>query len=156
MNLSFFSLYSDYSYPFTLTIVGEPPEAEFQGTIFKLRKRNKISSLLVYVLYKRRNQAFLRRSRAKTGKKWTKKCDARAKLLFCLLIYCFFLRSRCRPRRWILKSLMMRPSARGLRFILVSSSMVKIVRNIETCAIYLVYSSTFWVCGWNPMVWPFK
>ena len=51
---------------------------------------------------------------------------------------------------------MMRLSALGLRFILVSSCMVKIVRNIETCAIYLVYSSTFWVCGWNPMVWPFK
>ena len=22
--------------------------------------------------------------------------------------------------------------------------------------IYLVCSSNFWVCGWNPMVWPFK
>ena len=28
-----------------------PPKAEFQGTIFKLRERNKISSLLVYVLF---------------------------------------------------------------------------------------------------------
>ena len=27
-----------------------PPEAEFHGTIAKLRKRNKISSLLVYAL----------------------------------------------------------------------------------------------------------
>ena len=27
------------------------PKAEFQGTIFKLRERNKISSLLVYVLF---------------------------------------------------------------------------------------------------------
>ena len=27
-----------------------PPEAEFQGTIAKLRKKNKISSLLVYAL----------------------------------------------------------------------------------------------------------
>ena len=62
-----------------------PPKAEFQGTIFKLRKRNKISSLLVYVLHKTRNQALSRRSRAKTGKKCTKKCDVRAKLLFCLL-----------------------------------------------------------------------
>ena len=60
-----------------------PPEAEFQGTIAKLKKRNKISSLLVYVLHKTRNQAFSRRSRAKTGKKCTKKCDARAELWFC-------------------------------------------------------------------------
>ena len=58
-------------------------------TIFKLRKRNVISSLLVYVPLKTRNYAFSPRSRAKTGKKpgkkRTKKLDARAKLLFCLL-----------------------------------------------------------------------
>ena len=30
-----------------------PPEAKFQMTISKLRKRSKISSLLVYVLHKR-------------------------------------------------------------------------------------------------------
>ena len=35
-----------------------------------------------------------------------KKCDARAQLLFCLLNLLFLWRSRCRPRRWILKSLM--------------------------------------------------
>ena len=67
-----------------------PPEAEFQGTKFKLRKRNKISPLLVCVLHKTRNQAFSRRSRAKTGKKCTKKRDARAKLLFCSLNQLFF------------------------------------------------------------------
>ena len=52
-----FSLYSDYSYPITLSNAREanPPEAEFQGTISKLRKRNKILSLLVYVLHKTRN-----------------------------------------------------------------------------------------------------
>ena len=50
-----------------------PPEAEFQVTIFKLRK------------------AFSRRSRAKTGKKCTKKRDVRAKLLFCLLKLLLFL-----------------------------------------------------------------
>ena len=64
-------------------------------------------SLLIYVLHKTRNLAFSRRSRAKTGKKCTKKCDARTKLLLCLLNLLFFLRSRCRPRRWILKSLLM-------------------------------------------------
>ena len=62
-----------------------PPEAEFQGTIAKLKQRNKISSLLVYVLHKPQNLAFSRRSHAKTGKKCTKKRDARAKLLFCSL-----------------------------------------------------------------------
>ena len=34
-----------------------------------------------------------------------KKCDAGAKLLFCLLNLLFFRRYRCRLRRWILKSL---------------------------------------------------
>ena len=63
-----------------------PPEAEFQVTIFKLGKRNKISSLLVYVLYKTRNKAFPRRSRVKTVKKCTKKCDARACEVVVLLI----------------------------------------------------------------------
>ena len=47
-------------------------------------ERNKISSLLVYVLHKTRNLAFSCRSPAKTAKKCTKKCAARAKLLFYL------------------------------------------------------------------------
>ena len=42
----------------------------------------------------------------KQGKKCTKKCDALAKLLFCLLNPLSFLRSRCLPRHWILKSLL--------------------------------------------------
>ena len=72
-------------------------------TIFKLGKRNKISSLLVYVLYKTRNKAFLRRGHAKMGKKCTKKRDARAKLLFCLLNLLIFGPSQCSPPRWILR-----------------------------------------------------
>ena len=32
-----------------------PPEVEFQGTMYKFRKRKKIPSLLVYVLHKTRN-----------------------------------------------------------------------------------------------------
>ena len=59
--------------------------------------------MLVHVLHKTQNYAFSRRSRAKTGKKCTKKCDARAKLLFCLFNLLFFWRSRCRSRRWILQ-----------------------------------------------------
>ena len=45
---------SDYSYPLTLSNLANPPEGDFQVTIFKLRKRNKISSLLAYVLHKTR------------------------------------------------------------------------------------------------------
>ena len=50
-----------------------PPGMEFLETISKFRKRNKISPLLVYVLHKTPNQAFSRRSRAKTGKEMYKK-----------------------------------------------------------------------------------
>ena len=102
MNLRSFSFYSDYSYPLTLSNVGEPSWS-WIVTISKLRKRNKISSLLVYVFHKTQNLTFSRRSRAKTGKKCTKKRDARVKLLFCLLNLLFFWR---RPRLRILKSLM--------------------------------------------------
>ena len=49
-----------------------PPEAEYQETISKLSERSKISSLLVYVLHKTRNQTFSR-SREKTETKCTKK-----------------------------------------------------------------------------------
>ena len=80
-------------------------KAEFQATIFKFRKRNKISSLLVYVLLKTRNWAFSRRSRAKTGKKCTKKAWCTCKVVVLLINLLFFWRSRWRPLRWILKSL---------------------------------------------------
>ena len=55
--------------------------------------------MLVYVPHKMRNYAFLLRSRAK--QKYTNKCDARAKLFFCLLNLLFFPRSRCPPYRRI-------------------------------------------------------
>ena len=71
----------------------------------KLKQRNKISSLLVYVLHKPQNLAFSCRRHAKTGKKCTKKRDARAKLLFCSLNQLFILHSRCCLRQWILNSL---------------------------------------------------
>ena len=67
-----------------------PPEVEFLGTISKCRKRNRISSLLVYVLHKTRKKAFSRRGRAKTGKEMYKKRDAPADLLFCSLNIPFF------------------------------------------------------------------
>ena len=69
-----------------------PPEFELKGTIFKLGKRNKILSLLVQVLRKTRNKFFSRPSRAKTAKKYTKRRDALAKLLFRLLNLLIFQR----------------------------------------------------------------
>ena len=44
----------------------------------------------------------------KRAKECTKKRDARANLLFCFWNLLFFWRSRCRLRRWILKSLFWR------------------------------------------------
>ena len=49
-----------------------------------------------------------RRSRAVTAKKCTKKRGTRAELLFCLFNLLLFWRSRCRRRRGILKSLLLR------------------------------------------------
>ena len=63
----------------------DPTGVEFLGTISKFKKKNKILSLPISVLLKTRNWAFSRSSRAKTAKKCTKKCTARAKLLCCLL-----------------------------------------------------------------------
>ena len=85
MNLRSFSLYRNHSYPLTLSNVGEPPGVEFLGTISKYRKRNKISSLLVYVLRKTRNEARSRRSRAKKGKEMYKKAWCACKVVVLLI-----------------------------------------------------------------------
>ena len=55
----------------------------------------------------------------KREQKCTKKRDARAKL--CFAYKTFFLRSRCRPRRWIFKSLL---SQLNSRLLLVKLSVV--------------------------------
>ena len=69
-----------------------PPEAEYQGTISKLSERSKISSLLVYVLHKTRNQTFSG-SREKTGKKCTKKflCTCQVVVLLIKPIFFFYI-----------------------------------------------------------------
>ena len=56
VNLSSYSLYLIVIIPTHLLcqMLANPPEGDFQVTIFKLRKRNKISSLLAYVLHKTR------------------------------------------------------------------------------------------------------
>ena len=59
--------------------------AGFLETAPKFRKRKKNSSSCVYVLHKTSHQEISRPSRAVTVKKCTKKCNARAELLFWLL-----------------------------------------------------------------------
>ena len=68
--------------------------AEFLSTISTFIKRKKILWLLVYVLHKTWDLAFSRGSRAVTAKKYTRKRDARAKLLFCHVKLLLFLLSR--------------------------------------------------------------
>ena len=74
-------------------------------TISKLRKRNKISSLLVYVLHKREIRHFhfvvVQKREKKCRKVWYT-----SEVVVCLLNLLFFWPSRCRPRRWILSSLL--------------------------------------------------
>ena len=91
VNVRSFSRYRDYSY-LLCQMYANPSEFELQGTIFKLRKRNKILSLLVQVLRKTRNKLFSRPSRAKTAKKYTKRRHVLAKLLFRLLNLLIFQR----------------------------------------------------------------
>ena len=57
---------------------------EFLETAAKFRKRNKDSSSCVYVLHKTCHQEISRPSRAVTAKKYNKKGNARAELLFWL------------------------------------------------------------------------
>ena len=61
------------------------PRVEFLETAPKFRKRKKNSSSCVFVLHKTSHQEISRPSRAVTEKKCTKKCNARAELLFWLV-----------------------------------------------------------------------
>ena len=65
------------------------PGVEFLETAPKFSKRKKNSSSCVYVLHKTSHQEISRPSRAVTAKKCTKKCNARAELLFWLLSLLF-------------------------------------------------------------------
>ena len=50
VNSHSFNFYRDYSKSLTLSNVGEPPKVEFLRTISTFRKREEISSSLVYFL----------------------------------------------------------------------------------------------------------
>jgi len=72
-------------------------EAKFLTTVFKFRKREKMSLSLVYVLPKTWYEAFLRCNRTVMERKCTKKA--------CRVAAIVFWRSRCRRRRGILNFL---------------------------------------------------
>ena len=63
---------------------------EFLETAVKFRKRKKNLPSCVYVLHKTPHQDISRASRAVAAKKCTKKCNARAELLFWLISLSFF------------------------------------------------------------------
>ena len=93
MNLRSFSLYRNYSYPLILSNVGEPSWSWIPGDHIQVQKEKQISSLLVYVLHKTRNEAFSRRSRSKTGKEMWKKSLCTCKVVVLLIkpiVFCFF------------------------------------------------------------------
>ena len=96
------SLYRNYSSPLPLSNVGEPSWSYPSAYLYPSAEREtKFGYFHVVVVQKR-------------GKKRrTKRRDARAKLLFCLLNLLFFWRSCCRPRRWIFKSLVWRKPLPG-------------------------------------------
>ena len=83
-----------------------PPEAEFQVPYPSSEREIKFRRCLFTSSIKREIRHVHVVVVQKRERNVQKKCDARAKLLFCLLNLLFFLPSRCRPRRWILKSLL--------------------------------------------------
>ena len=84
---------------------------------FTLRSNDATTTtLLVYVLHKTRNKAFPRRSRVKTVKKCAKKVWCTCEVVVLLIKPIVFLPSRCRPRRWILKSLISEPIERWISY----------------------------------------
>ena len=82
-----------------------PPGVEFLGTISKYSKR-KFRRCLFTSSVKREIRHFHVVVVQKPGREMYKKHGARAKLLFCWSNLLSFWRSRYRPRRWILKSLL--------------------------------------------------
>ena len=74
LNSPSFNLHRDFSNSLNqMWAKVDSPGVEFPGTISNLRKRKTISTLLVYVLHKRWNQAFSRLIRTVTATKCTKK-----------------------------------------------------------------------------------
>ena len=118
MNLRSFSPYSDYSYPLTLSNVGEPPwswisrnhsqgskrEIKFRRCLFTSSFNRKIRHLHVVVVQKQERNV-------QKSVMHVRSC------CFAYQTNWFFWSSRCRPRLWIFKSLITRQWRSTLRVI---------------------------------------
>ena len=107
MNLRSFAHYNDYSYPLTLSIVGQillkrnfkgpnsssEREIKFRRWLFTSSIKREIRHFHVVVVQKRERNV-------------QKSVMHLRSCCFANQTNCFFWRSRCRPRRWILKWLM--------------------------------------------------
>ena len=84
VNLRPFSLHRNYSYPLTLSNVGEPSWSWIPRDHVQVQKEKLFTFTLFTFSVKREIRHFHVVVVQKREKKCTNKCDARAKLLFCL------------------------------------------------------------------------
>ena len=104
MNLRSFSLYRNYSYPLTLPNAGEPSWSWIPRDHIQVQREVKFPCCLFTYSIKRHFHVVVVQKRAK---KCTKKVWCKCKVVVFLNIKpIVFWRSRRRPRRWILKSLL--------------------------------------------------
>ena len=107
VNSPFFNLHRDFS-NWLCQINANSPGVEFLRALFNFRKRKKVHCCLVTSSITREIRHFHIVVVHRKARKCTKKCDASAKLLFCLLNLLIFWRSGCRHRRQILRFLLLR------------------------------------------------
>ena len=106
MNLRSFSLHSGYFYPRALSNVDGPSWSWISSDHIQAQKEE--YNFVVASLRPSKNEKlgiFTSQSCISGKEMYRKGMMALAKLLFCFLNLLFFWRSRYRPRRWILKSL---------------------------------------------------
>ena len=106
MNSHRFKLYRAYSISFTSSNVGKCFWSWILNNSIKVQEKKRKLLSCVPVLDKTWIQALSRCSRATTAKKCTNKAWYVQSCCFANQTYCFFWRSRCRPRRRCLSSLM--------------------------------------------------
>ena len=106
MNLSFFSLYNNYSYPLTFSYCRQTlPKLNFKGPYSSSEREIKFHRCLITSSIKREIRHFHVVVVQKRKRNVQKSVMHMRSLSFANWTYCFFGRSRCRPRCWILKSL---------------------------------------------------
>ena len=106
MNSRFFKLFCIYSSSLEMSKVGEFPWSWLLGDCTENYKEKEKFVVACYVFHKKWNYAFSHHSHAEKAKKCTKKCDARANVLFCLTSLLLFWSSHCCRRRRCLRSLL--------------------------------------------------